>query len=183
MTALDWLIVAIVVISVALAAAQGFFFEIFSLAGVVVGYLLAAWGYHYVAAWYHPYVKSPWIGDLAGFLTVFVAVVILAALIARLVRHFVKQAGLSWIDRLLGAAFGLLRGLLIVTVLVLAMASFTPGSRLLARSELGSYLLIAARGASWLAPSGVRHQFRRGVEALRNLRPAGNPGAQPVADR
>ena len=41
----DVVIGIVVVLSVLLAAAQGFFLEIFSLAGTVFGYLAAAWGY------------------------------------------------------------------------------------------------------------------------------------------
>jgi len=45
MNAVDWIILAVILLSVFLAAMQGFFFEIFSLAGTIIGYLLAAWGY------------------------------------------------------------------------------------------------------------------------------------------
>ena len=45
MNGLDWLIAGILVLSVVQAAAQGFVFELFSLAGTVFGYLLAAWEY------------------------------------------------------------------------------------------------------------------------------------------
>ena len=66
MNALDWLIVVIMVLSVLLAAAQGFFFEVISLAGAIAGYLLAAGGYGRIAPWFLKYVKQPGIADLAG---------------------------------------------------------------------------------------------------------------------
>ena len=56
---LDWLIVLIVVLSVVQAIGQGFFYEFFSLVGVIAGYLLAAWEYPRVAAWYGRFVNSP----------------------------------------------------------------------------------------------------------------------------
>ena len=49
---LDWVIVLIVLLSVLQAIAQGFFYELFALAGVIVGYLVAAWEYPRLAAWY-----------------------------------------------------------------------------------------------------------------------------------
>ena len=58
MNVLDWLIAGILVLSVVQAAAQGFVFELFSLAGTVFGYLLAAWEYPAVARYIAPYVKS-----------------------------------------------------------------------------------------------------------------------------
>ncbi len=97
MSGLDWLLVVVVLLSVALAAAQGFLFEVISLAGVAVGYLLAAWEYPRVAAWYAPYVKAPWVADIAGFLTIFVAVVLLVAawiLTSRMTSNMPKDTSL-----------------------------------------------------------------------------------------
>jgi membrane protein required for colicin V production len=167
MNALDWVIIAVMLISVLLAAAQGFFFEIFSLAGTVIGYLLAAWNYGRLAPWFLPYVKSPAIADLAGFLTIFFAVVLLAGAVARIARWAIREVGLRWVDRFLGGAFGLVRGLVITTVGVLAFTAFAPESRELAGSRLAGFLLVSGRGASWLAPSVVREKFREGVVRLR----------------
>lgn len=172
MTGLDWLIILAVVLSVVLAAIHGFFFEIFSLAGVVVGYLLAAWEYPRVAAWFSPYVKAQWVADFAGFLTIFLAVVLLAGVVGRVARWSMREAGLRWIDRALGAAFGLLRGVLIAVVLVMALAAFAPGSRWLAESQFGPYFLAVGRAAIWVAPSDVRHRFQDGLKALPDFRDA-----------
>lgn len=172
MSGLDWLIAGIVVLSVLLAAAQGFFFELFSLAGVVVGYLVAVWGYGRVSPWYAPMVKSAWMADIAGFLTIFIVIVLLAGIIARLARWFFKEAGLRWFDRLLGAAFGLVRGVLFVAVFLLALTSFAPNSQALARSSVAPYVLVVARAAIWVAPGQVRARFDDGLKALRELRAA-----------
>ena len=167
MSAIDWIILAIMMLSVFLATMQGFFFEIFSLAGTVIGYVLAAWGYGRIAPWFMPYVKSDAIADLAGFLTIFFAVVLLAGILARIVRRAIKQAGLRWADRFLGGAFGLVRGVVMVTVGVMAFIAFAPDSPQMARSQLAGYFLVAGQGASWLAPSAVRQRFREGVARLR----------------
>jgi membrane protein required for colicin V production len=156
MNGLDWGIVAILMLSVLLAAAQGFLHEVISLAGVVVGYVLTAWEYWRVAAWFAPYVKSMPVAEIVAFLAIFFAVVIAAGIIGRIARWLAKEAGLGWADRLLGAVFGLVRGGAIVAVLVLALAAFAPGSQLLGQSSLGGYFLVAARGMSWLAPSALR---------------------------
>lgn len=167
MNALDWLILMIMMFSALLAAAQGFFFEVISLAGAVLGYLLAAWGYRRLAPWFLEYVKSPPFADLAGFLTILLSVVILAGVVARLARWVVHEAGLRWVDRALGAAFGFLRGMLIVTAGLLAITAFAPGSKELAGSQLAPYFQAAGSGASWLAPSEIRQKFREGMMKLR----------------
>jgi membrane protein required for colicin V production len=179
MNGLDWLIVAIMVLSVMLAAAQGFFFELFSLAGAIAGYVLAAWQYPMVAAFYSPYVKQPWVADAAGFLTIFFAVLLLGGFAGRLARWMFAEAGLRWFDRMLGAAFGLARGALVATVVVMAMAAFSPGAQMLRGSLLGPYFLVAGQAASWMAPQSLRQSFRDGVKALRGIQPSKPTAAQP----
>jgi membrane protein required for colicin V production len=174
MTGVDWAIILGLLLSVALSASQGFFYEVFSLAGVVVGYLVAAWEYESLAQWFMPYVKATWVAEVAAFFAVFLAVVLAAGILGRIARWLLKKAGLRWFDRLLGGAFGLVRGVLMVTVIVLAVASFTPGSRWLADSSLGPYFLVMARGAIWVAPAEVRNRFRQGVAALQGLTPQVN---------
>jgi membrane protein required for colicin V production len=175
MSGLDWVIIGVVLLSVLLAAAQGFFYELFSLAGVVIGYLLAAWGYTRVAVWFSPLVKSAWVAEIAAFLTIFIAVVILAGILGRLARWFFKEAGLSWVDRLLGGAFGLVRGFLLIAVMLLALTTFAPGTQLLARSQFAPYALVVARAAVWVAPGQVRTRFYDGLNAVRQMRIAGLP--------
>ena len=181
MTAADWLIVAVIVVSALVAAAQGLMYEVFSLAGVVAGYLLAAWGYRQVAPWFAPYVKTPWVADLCGFLTIFFVVVLVAGSIGRIARFGMKEAGLRWFDRALGGIFGLVRGVLLVMILVLALATFSPASTLLARSRTAPYLLVLARAAVWLAPSQVRQQFRAGMNAIANIREGRPPAMDGTA--
>jgi len=166
---LDWLILGILLLSVLTAVAQGFFFELFSLAGAVIGYLLAAWAYPRAAAWFLPYVATPWIADVAGFLTIFFAVVLLAGFAGRMARWMFEEAGLRWFDRLLGGAFGLARGAIVAVVLVLGMAALSPGAQMLEGSALAPYLLVIGRAAIWLAPSSLRQGFERGLDALRHI--------------
>ncbi len=167
---LDWTILVVMALSVLGAAAQGFFFELFSLAGVIFGYLLAAWNYKHVAPWFLPYVKNDWVANAAGFLLIFFVIAILAGIAGRIARWVMKEVGLRWFDRLLGAAFGLVKGALIVAVLVMALAAFGPGSKgfseSLANSRFGSYFLVVGRAASWVAPYELREGFRQGAKAI-----------------
>ncbi|MBV9086902.1 MAG: CvpA family protein [Acidobacteria bacterium] len=164
---IDWAILGIVLFSVIGAALQGFVSEVISLAGAVFGFLLAAWEYPAIAARVQPYVKESSVADLIGFLAVFFAVLLLAGFIAKIARWIVRHAGLNWVDRLLGAAFGLARGVITVAVLVMALAAFEPGTTLLRNSQLAAYFVVAARGMSWVAPSVVRQRVREGALALR----------------
>ena len=166
---LDWVIVLIVVLSVLQAIAQGFFFEFFSLAGVIAGYLLAAWEYPRLAAWYAHHVNSQWAADIAGFFTIFFVVVLLAGTIGRIARWAVHGVGLRWFDRLLGAVFGFVRGAVISTVIVLALAAFAPQWGWLQQSRIAPFLLVSGRALIWAAPADLRQRFHEGWDLLRTV--------------
>ncbi|MEO5937191.1 MAG: CvpA family protein, partial [Terriglobales bacterium] len=170
MSGLDWIILGVIALSVLLAAAQGFFFEMFSLGGAVVGYLLAAWQYQNLAPVFEPHVKSAAVANAAAFFLIFTGVMLVAGVVGRVVRWMMKEVGLRLVDRILGAAFGLLRGAVVVTVAVLAMAAFVPESKVLEQSQLSRYFLVAGRGVSWMAPAEMRQKFDEGIALLRKHR-------------
>lgn len=180
MSGLDWIILGVILFSVLLAAAQGFFFEMFSLAGALVGYVLAAWQYERAAPWFEPHVKSAAVANAGGFFMIFTAVMLLAGAAGRITRWMMKEVGLRWVDRILGGAFGLVRGVAVVTVAVLALAAFVPESKALERSELSRYFLVLGRGASWLAPAEVRQKFQEGIVLLRKNRMDALAPAKPA---
>ncbi len=166
---LDWVIVLVIVLSVLQAIAEGFFYEFFALAGVVVGYLLAAWEYPRVAAWYAPYVNSQWAADIAGFFTIF---------------FVVAAAGrIAGTDRALGGqrrGTALVRPLSGRCVRVCARRCCQHGDRAGAggfRSTVGAsssrglapLLLVAGRALIWAAPADLRQRFWTGWDLLRTV--------------
>jgi membrane protein required for colicin V production len=168
MSIADWIILGFLVISVVGAAIEGFFHEAFGLAGLVIGYLLAAWQYQRLADWFAPHLKSPWLGEIAGFLIIFFAVLIAAGFAGRTARWMMKKAGLSTIDRFLGALLGLLRGALVVAIVLTAVAAFAPAAKWLDESQLAPYFLVGGRAAIWLAPSELRQRFYQGLDYMRH---------------
>jgi len=163
MTALDWLICALILFSVITAAIQGFFSEALTTAGLIVGYIVAAWQYRRLAEWFETFLKNPWLAEILGFLIIFFAILLLFGVAARIARWVMKEAGLSGFDRFLGALLGMLRGGLMVAVILMGMTAFEPASKLLHESELAPYFLVVGRAAIWLAPSDLRARFYQGL--------------------
>ena len=163
MTALDWVICALILFSVVTAAIQGFFSEALTTAGLIVGYIVAAWKYRSLAEWFETFLKNPWLAEILGFLIIFFAILLLFGIAARIARWIMKEAGLSSFDRFLGALLGLLRGGLMVAVILMGMTAFEPASKLLHESELAPYFLVVGRAAIWLAPSDLRARFYDGL--------------------
>lgn len=126
MPVLDWIFAGVLLLSMLLGGWRGLVYELLSL----MGWIAAFW----VARWFGPDVAgrlpingaSDLLRDVAGFLLVFVATVMLVALLAVLSKNLLNQVGLRPVDRMLGAAFGLTRGallLLLATALVLMTAA------------------------------------------------------------
>jgi membrane protein required for colicin V production len=166
MTPADWMICALVLVNVITAAMQGFFSEALTIAGLVVGYLVAAWQYRRLALWFESFLKNTWFAEILGFLLIFFAVVILFGIAARIARWVMKEAGLSGLDRFLGALLGLVKGGLMATVILMGMTAFAPTSKLLQDSQLAPYFLVVGNAAMWLAPPELRHRFDQGLELV-----------------
>jgi len=174
----DWVILAFLVFSVVSAAWEGFFHEAFGLVGLVVGYLLAAWQYRRLANWFAVFLKQTWFGEISAFLIIFFAVLLVAALLGRLTRWMMKEAGLTGVDRALGGLLGLLKGCLVVAIVLVAMAAFAPTARWMPGSQLAPYFMVVGRAAIWLAPEEMRHRFDQGLDYLRKAQtppPPANP--------
>ena len=89
-------------------------------------------------------------------------------MLGRLIRWAVKGIGLRWFDRLLGAAFGLLRGIVVSAVIVLALAAFAPqwGFQ---QSRIAPFMLVTSRALIWAAPAELRQRFWDGWNLLRTV--------------
>jgi membrane protein required for colicin V production len=166
MTAADWVIVVVILLSIISAAVQGFFAEALSMAGLVVGYIVAAWRYPGLSAWFMTFLKNQWLADIFSFLIIFFVILLLFNLAARIARKLMKAAGLSGFDRFLGALLGVVKGVLIVSVVLMGMTAFTPTSTMLKKSQLAPYFLVVGRAAMWVAPTELRARFNEGLEFL-----------------
>ncbi|MEH3085684.1 MAG: CvpA family protein [Xylophilus ampelinus] len=92
---------------------RGLVFEVLSVCGWVAAFLAARWGSPVVAEWL-PAGWSEVARTLLAYAAVFVAAVLCFGALASLARAGVRAAGMRPADRLLGAGFGLVRGLLIL---------------------------------------------------------------------
>ncbi len=163
----DWIILVVLACFVISAIFAGFFREAFGIAGLVVGYMLAAWQYQHVASLFSSYVRSMWVADIASFLVIFLAVMVVAGIAGRLAHWAMKKVGLSGLDRAFGAVLGLVRGVMTVAVVLVSIATFKPSSSWLQGSQLAPYFLVVGRAATWAAPAELRSQFYRGLDLLR----------------
>ncbi len=169
LSGLDWVITAIVVLAVLMSFLRGITRELISLAASVGGIVAALWFYNDAARWFEPYTKTAAVAQLAAFLSILVAAIVAGGIVSAIAGRMVKAAGLRGADRLLGASFGLVKGLLISLALVLALVAFPPGREIAERSRLAPYLIHGSRVLAAGAPAGMQEQFWSGFTQLKKI--------------
>ena len=122
----DWTIIAIVLVSCLISLLRGFVREALSLLSWVAATIVAMAFHPRLAITYAQWIDTPSIALLLAFLTLFVGTLLIGALITRLLGTLINSAGLGSFDRILGIAFGVARGLLIVMAIVVMLPMLLP---------------------------------------------------------
>ncbi|MCC7412068.1 MAG: CvpA family protein [Gammaproteobacteria bacterium] len=119
MTWADIGILAVISVSALVSVVRGFLREVLSLLAWVAAFWVAFAFTDRAAAWFEGAVTVPSGRSVLGFVTRFVGTLLAVGVVNFVIARLVDKTGLSGTDRLLGLLFGLARGLVVVTVLVL----------------------------------------------------------------
>jgi membrane protein required for colicin V production len=111
---LDWICLAILLVSLLVGAWRGLVVEVVSLVSWVAAFILAQWFAPSAAALLPMGNASEVVRYAAGFVLVFVATLFAGALIGFVISKMLSAVGLGAINRLLGALFGVLRGVVLI---------------------------------------------------------------------
>lgn len=163
MTIFDFAVFGIVAASALLGLWRGMISEVLALAAWIVAFMTARALGGEAATYFEGMVAEPALRYAAGFVVVLLFVLVCFA-VARLVLSMIlKAAGLAVVDRLLGAGFGILRGVLIVLVgVLLAGMTALPKSQWWRNAWLAPPLETAVIAAKPWLPAEVskRIQYR-----------------------
>ena len=125
MSWIDLAILAVIALSALISLIRGFVKESISLLTWIIAGFLAFRYFVPMAEVLEPYIAAPTLRSIAAFAVLFVATLIVGAIVNFIVSQLVSATGLSGTDKALGVVFGAARGVLIVTILVL-LAGLTP---------------------------------------------------------
>jgi membrane protein required for colicin V production len=144
MNLLDILILCTLVFLIIKGLLRGFIREIASLAGVILGIVLANL--------YQPAATeklrlvlhdTPFL-SLISFALVFAVVLVGCNLLGWLLKLAFKKAFLGWLDRFLGLCFALIKGVIITYLAIVILMFFLPSSTpLIARSRLAPWINVS----------------------------------------
>lgn len=154
MNNLDYAILIVAGLFFLLGLYWGLIRQVLSIAGLVVGVVVAGRYGPEVGAWLSSFLADPLLAGAIGFLGVLLLVSAAASLIASLLRIFVGLLFLGWLDHLLGALLGLVQAALAASVVLVAMVAFPLAgwSSALERSALAGPLLRVGSVFSGVLP-------------------------------
>ena len=153
MVVLDWLLLAVLAMSLLLGAWRGLVFEMLSLLAWVVAFVAAQWFATDVAQWLPMSGAANSMRYAAGFLLTFVVTAFAGGLVAVLVKKMITVAGLGPVDRVLGCAFGLVRGLVLLMAAAVVIAMTPLKTSVWWTESVGAgFLGVALKGLKPLVP-------------------------------
>ena len=120
----DYAVLTVLALSLLLGALRGLMREMVSLAGWIAAFVLAT-AFSGIVALQMPESLGPLLSGLLGFLLIFIGVLLVSGVVSLVLSLLVRAVGLGFLDRLLGAAFGVVRGVAI-TLLAVLLAGLTP---------------------------------------------------------
>ncbi len=167
----DYLLLLVIGSSVLSGFAAGFARVGVGFIATVVGIFCGLWFYGVAAAYVLDYVSSRAIANLIGFFAIFIGVHILGAMVGHTLARVFKWVGLSWLDRLLGGAFGLVRGALIAVALVTVLLAFAPSAlpHSVTDSKLMPYLASVSNVLAAMTPREIKDGFQRTKEKAQTI--------------
>jgi membrane protein required for colicin V production len=142
MNLLDYIVIVILSFCLVRGIFRGLIKEISSIVGVLGG-LYGAYAYYPMLA----NLLSRWISNsayanIAACLLIFVGIFLVVSIAGIIIKYMMNISFLGWTDRIGGAVFGTVKGVLIVSVLILVLTTFLPKNAEIVRGSLAARNLM-----------------------------------------
>jgi len=168
MNTLDVIFLILIGVSVLYSLIRGLVREVFSLLAIILGFFGACYGYAGMANWLRRWIENETVASILAFVFLFILIAMAVSLSGKILSHLVKKVDLSWADRLGGAAFGFLKAIFLVAIILLMLTAFLPPkTRVLAESKIAPPVLTIARQLSLLVPEKLRTLYREKEKELK----------------
>ena len=161
MTLLDLIVLLALVLFVVRGLMRGLVSTLFSLGAWLLAFVAGRWGALLVGPWLPLGADNPAIQYFAGFVVVFLVVLIGVLLLGHLLGALVKAVGLGPVDTVLGGVLGLVKGGVILVGLTLAAGlTALPRTDFWQKAALSGSLQTMAQAALPLLPAEIAKYVR-----------------------
>ena len=141
MNPFDILIIVVLGYSLVRGLFRGLVKELSSIVGVLGGFYAAYTYYNVLAGLLSRLIHDISYLNILSFLIIFCGVLIIVGVWGVIIKYLLNIAFLGWIDRIGGVVFGVLKGILIVSILFITLTAFLPkGTAFIKNSELAPHV-------------------------------------------
>jgi len=173
MNVLDWVLIGVGALWVLRGLMRGAVSQIFGVAGILIGFLVASHQYQLVSAYItgqFPSIPGTAARPLS-FILLFVLTWFSIGVAGFWVVRIIRGAGLGFLDRLWGAMIGFGKAFLFAIVAISMLTLFSSGgnSPLIAQSRLAPKIREASRFLFKLAPPKVQEELSKKQQEMKNL--------------
>jgi membrane protein required for colicin V production len=168
MNPFDVFIIIIIGYSVIRGLFRGLVKEVSSIIGVLGGFYAAYSYYPMVAKLLSRFITEPAYLNILSFLIIFCGILIAISVLGVVIKYLLNVAFLGWIDRICGVGFGLIKGVLIVTVIFIILTTFlSKGAPLIKNSILAPHVTWISEKMVGLVSEDMKKDFFEKLEEFK----------------
>ena len=160
MNPFDIFIIIVISYSIIRGLFRGLVKEVSSIIGVLGGFYAAYSYYPLVAKLLTSIIKEQSYLNILSFLIIFCGILIVISILGVVIKYLLNVAYLGWIDRICGVGFGLIKGILIVTVIFIILTTFlSKGTPLIKKSILAPHVIWISEKMVGLVSDDMKKDF------------------------
>jgi len=168
MNPFDILIIIILGYSLVRGLFRGLVKEVSSLIGVLGGFYAAYTYYQVLADLLAGFIHNVSYLNILSFLIIFCGVLIVIGVLGVILKYLLNIAFLGWVDRIGGFVFGVLKGILIVSILFITLTAFLPkGTAFIKNSELAPHVSWVSEKLAKVISKEMKLDFKAKLEELK----------------
>jgi membrane protein required for colicin V production len=160
MNPFDVFIILVMGYSIVRGLFRGLVKEVSSIIGVLGGFYAAYSYYPMMAKLLSGIIDEKSYLNILSFLIIFCSILIIISILGVVIKYLLNVAFLGWIDRICGLGFGLIKGLLIVTVLFIIFTTFlSKGAPIIKKSILAPHVIWISEKMVGLVSDDTKRDF------------------------
>lgn len=168
MNPFDILIIIIIVYCVIRGLFRGLVKEVSSIFGVLGGFYAAYSYYPQISNLLSRLVADAAYRNILSFLIIFCLVLIVINILGIIIKYLLNIAFLGWVDRVFGLAFGLTKGILIISVLLIILTTFLKqGAPIIKNSLLAPHVMLISENMAKVVSKDMKEDFKKNMEELK----------------
>jgi membrane protein required for colicin V production len=151
----DLIVFAVIIVSGLLAFVRGFVREVLAIGAWVGAVFATVYLTQPTQPLFRQIISAAWLADIVGPIVIFVLALLALSLITGTISSRVRDSGLGSVDRALGLAFGVVRGVVILCVACIVL----------------NYIVPPASRPGWIAEARSLPLLEQGAASLEHLLP------------